>query len=238
MKKILIIEDEEPLAEALRYTLGRENYLAVVALDGRLGLEAFHSESPDLIILDLMLPGVDGLEVCRRVRAESDVPILMLTAKDSDVDEVLGLELGADDYVTKPFEMRRLIARIKALLRRSSGAARPAEERLEWAGVVMDLQKHQVSVNGREVHLTPTEFRLLELLMRRPGKVASRDHLIGNAWEDYYGSGKTLDVHVRHLREKIETDPSRPGIIKTVRGSGYRLDHPDATSAPGPGGEL
>lgn len=224
MKKILIIEDEESLAEALRYTLGREGYEVAVALDGRKGLEAFHSGSPDLIILDLMLPCVDGLEVCRRVRGESDVPILVLTAKDSDVDEVLGLELGADDYVRKPFDMRALMARVKALLRRTSGAMRQAEERLTWAGVVMDLQKHEVSVRGREVHLTPTEFRLLELLMRRPGHLVPREHLIGNAWEDYYGSGKTLDVHMRRLREKIESDPSRPTLIKTVRGRGYRMD--------------
>ncbi len=226
MKKILIIEDEEPLAEALKYTLGREGYLVEVALDGTAGLEKYRVQHPDLVLLDLMLPGVDGLEVCKRIRAGSRVPILMLTAKDSDLDEVLGLEIGADDYVTKPFDTRKLIARIRALLRRSSPEGESRGARLEWAGVDMDLDKHEVAVDGASVHLTPTEYRLLELFMRRPEKVLTRDQLLDRLWDGYYGSSKTLDVHIRHLREKIEADPSHPRLIRTVRGTGYRLDRP------------
>jgi two-component system response regulator RegX3 len=226
MKKILIIEDEEPLAEALRYTLGKEGYGVEIALDGTAGLEKYRVQGPDLVLLDLMLPGVDGLEVCKRIRAGSRVPILMLTAKDSDLDEVLGLEIGADDYVTKPFDTRKLIARIKALLRRSSPEEESGGERLEWAGLVMDLDKHEVTVDGTAVHLTPTEYGLLEQFMRRPGKVLTREQLLDRLWDGFYGSSKTLDVHIRHLREKIETDPSQPRMIKTVRGAGYRLDRP------------
>jgi two-component system, OmpR family, response regulator RegX3 len=226
MKKILIIEDEETLAEALKYTLGKEGYNVEVALDGAAGLEKYRVQGPDLVLLDLMLPGVDGLEVCKRIRAGSRVPILMLTAKDSDLDEVLGLEIGADDYVTKPFDTRRLIARIKALLRRSSAEEGSSGERLEWAGLVLDLDKHEVTVEGAAVHLTPTEYRLLEQFMRRPGKVLTREQLLDRLWDGYYGSSKTLDVHIRHLREKIEADPSQPRLISTVRGAGYRLDRP------------
>jgi two-component system, OmpR family, response regulator RegX3 len=227
MKKILIIEDEAPLAEALRYTLEKEGYRVAVECDGKSGLEQFLTDGADLVTLDLMLPGMDGLDVCRRIRAESMVPILMLTAKDSDLDEVLGLEMGADDYVTKPFDMRKLIARIKALLRRSMEEALPMiRDWLEYGDLVMDLQKHEVRVGGRSVHLTPTEYRVLELLMRRPGKVIVRETLLNQLWDGYYGSSKTLDVHVRHLREKIEEDPSRPQYVKTVRGTGYRLDKP------------
>ncbi|HEY5533155.1 MAG TPA: response regulator transcription factor [Candidatus Anoxymicrobiaceae bacterium] len=227
MKKILIIEDEAPLAEALRYTLEKEGYRVAVECDGKSGLERFLNDGADLVTLDLMLPGMDGLDVCRRIRAESMVPILMLTAKDSDLDEVLGLEMGADDYVTKPFDMRKLIARIKALLRRSMEEAQPMiRDRLEYGDLVMDIQKHEVRVGGRSVHLTPTEYGVLELLMRRPGKVIVRETLLNQLWDGYYGSSKTLDVHVRHLREKIEEDPSRPGYVKTVRGTGYRLDKP------------
>lgn len=226
MKRILIIEDEEPIAEALKYTLGREGYRAEIELDGLSGLERFRAEGADLVLLDLMLPGMDGLDVCKRIRADSGVPILMLTARDSDLDEVLGLEIGADDYVTKPFDMRKLIARIKALLRRSSGERGVPAGRLEWAGIVMDLEKHEVIQLGRAIDLTPTEYRLLELFMRRPGKVLSRDYLLGQVWDGYYGSSKTLDVHIRHLRQKLEADPAVPRLIKTVRGTGYRLDDP------------
>ena len=226
MKKILIIEDEEPLAEALKYTLDKEGYRVATAYDGAAGLEKYRAEGGDLIVLDLMLPVMDGLEVCKRVRAVSNVPILMLTAKDSDLDEVLGLEVGADDYVTKPFDMRKLLARIKALLRRSAGGEESPGKRLEWAGIVMDTEKHEVTAGGKAVHLTPTEYRLLELLMQRPGRVLSREYILDSVWEGYYGSSKTLDVHVRHLREKLETDPSRPRLVKTVRGTGYRLDRP------------
>ena len=227
MKRILIIEDEEPLAEALKYTLGKEGYDVETAGDGALGLEKFESRGADLVLLDLMLPKVEGLEVCRRIRARSNVPILMLTAKDSDIDEVLGLELGADDYVTKPFNMRKLMARIKAVLRRVDAECREEESTLSWGGVVIDLDRHEASLDGEALHLTPTEYRMLELFMRRPGKALSRELLLNHVWLDgFYGSHKTLDVHIRHLREKIEVDPGEPRYIKTVRGVGYRMEKP------------
>jgi len=227
MKRILIVEDEEPLAEALKYSLGKEGYGAEVALDGQKGLVLFEHQDFDLVVLDLMLPGIDGFEVCKRIRQSSAVPILILTAKDSDVDEVLGLELGADDYVTKPFNSRKLIARIKALIRRSSNEHPRDAGRLENAGIIMNLDRHEVSANGVVVELTPTEYRLLELMMERPGKVLTREFLLDQVWDGYYGSSKTLDVHIRHLREKLESDPSRPRLIKTVRGAGYRLERPE-----------
>jgi two-component system response regulator RegX3 len=226
MKNILIIEDEETLVEALKYTLGREGYRVDAAYDGAAGLVRFTARGADLILLDLMLPKMDGLEVCKRVRASSNVPILMLTAKDTDLDEVLGLEIGADDYVTKPFDMRKLLARIKALLRRSADEQQSPGGRLECAGIVMDTEKHEVTVAGSAVYLTPTEYRLLELLLRRPGRVLSREYILDSMWDGYYGSSKTLDVHVRHLREKLEEDPSHPRFIKTVRGAGYKLEGP------------
>jgi len=227
MKKILVIEDETPLAEALKYTLEKEGYEVEVTGDGALGLERFQAGGVNLILLDLMLPTLDGLEVCKRIRAASFVPILILTAKDSDIDEVLGLELGADDYVTKPFNMRKLIARIKALLRRAESDSETPSVALELGNISIDLEKHEAYVGGNAVHLTPLEFRLLELLMRKPGKALAREYLMNQAWEGgFYGSPKTLDVHIRHLRKKIELDPADPCYIKTVRGIGYKLDTP------------
>ncbi|MCG2819083.1 MAG: response regulator transcription factor, partial [Actinomycetia bacterium] len=196
------------------------------------GLDRFQRAGADLILLDLMLPVVDGLEVCKRVRSASTVPILILTARDSDIDEVLGLELGADDYVTKPFNTRKLIARIKAVLRR--GDSREEEERglLEWGGITMDLEKHQVLLGGEIIHLTPLEYRILEALMRRPGKALPREFLLNAVWSgEFYGSPKTLDVHIRHLREKLEDDPASPRYIETVRGVGYRLEKPPEEQA-------
>jgi two-component system response regulator RegX3 len=228
MKKILVIEDEAPLAEALKYTLEKEGYEVEVAGDGALGLERFQAGGVDLILLDLMLPTLDGLEVCKRIRASSFVPILILTAKDSDIDEVLGLELGADDYVTKPFNMRKLIARIKALLRRAESDSETRSGALEWGNISMDLEKHEAYLDGNPVYLTPLEFRLLELLMRKPGKALAREYLVNQVWEGgFYGSPKTLDVHIRHLRKKIEQDPAAPSYIKTVRGIGYKLNAPE-----------
>ncbi len=228
MKKILVIEDEAPLAEALKYTLEKEGYEVEVAGDGALGLERFQAGGVDLILLDLMLPTLDGLEVCKRIRASSFVPILILTAKDSDIDEVLGLELGADDYVTKPFNMRKLIARIKALLRRAESDIETRSGALEWGNISMDLEKHEAYLDGNPVYLTPLEFRLLELLMRKPGKALARGYLMNQVWEGgFYGSPKTLDVHIRHLRKKIEQDPAAPSYIKTVRGIGYKLNAPE-----------
>jgi two-component system response regulator RegX3 len=227
MKRILIIEDEAPLAEALKYTLEKEGYEVEIAGDGALGLERFQTGGADLIVLDLMLPTLDGLEVCKRIRTKSSVPILILTAKDSDIDEVLGLELGADDYVTKPFNMRKLIARIKALLRRAEGEDLVSRRTIVCGDITIDLEKHEASLNGNPVHLTPLEFRLLELLMRRPGKALAREYLMNQVWEgDFYGSTKTLDVHIRHLRTKFEQDPGDPRYIKTVRGIGYKLHVP------------
>ena len=227
MKKILIIEDEEPLAQALKYTLGREGYDVDIAADGAVGLEKFDRSPVDLVLLDLMLPEVDGLEVCRRIRARSAVPILMLTAKDSDIDEVLGLELGADDYITKPFNMHNLIARMKAVLRRAEGDQGVEPRHLEWGRLEMDLEKHEVVLDREAVHLTPTEYRILELFMLHPQKALTREQLVNRVWEDgFYGSPKTLDVHIRHLREKIEVDPAMPDYIRTVSGTGYKLDRP------------
>lgn len=224
MKKILVIEDEAPLAEALKYTLEKEGYEVEVAGDGALGLERFKAGGIDLVLLDLMLPTMDGLEVCKRIRVESSVPILILTAKDSDIDEVLGLEMGADDYVTKPFNMRKLIARLKALLRRVEGEESASSGAVECGDIKMDLEKHEVYLEMNLIYLTPLEFRLLELFMRRPGKALSREYLVNQVWEGgFYGSTKTLDVHIRHLRKKIEQDPSAPRYIKTVRGIGYKL---------------
>lgn len=227
MTGILIIEDEVPIAEALKYALAREGYDVALAHDGAEGLERFEREGADLIILDLMLPGLDGIEVCRRVRARSSVPIVMLTAKDTDIDEILGLEMGADDYITKPFNMRAVVTRVKAVLRRAVPAQpAPAGERMEAGDIGMDLSTHEVRVRGREVHLTPTEYRLLQVLLARPGKVFTRNQLLSSAWGDFYGSDKTLDVHIRHLREKVEEDPADPAYVLTVRGTGYKLAAP------------
>ncbi|WP_287154488.1 response regulator transcription factor [Candidatus Solincola tengchongensis] len=229
MKRILIIEDERPLAEAVAFNLEREGFRVDVALDGESGWEKCLEGGYDLVILDLMLPGVDGMEICRRLRRDSDVPVIMLTAKDSEVDKVLGLEMGADDYVTKPFNMRELLARVKAVLRRW---AREREERegkekglLRAGDIILDRERHEVKVGGRVVDMPLMEYRLLELFMRHPGKALPREYLLSQVWEgDYFAQSKTLEVHIRRLREKIEADPSRPSRIITVRGVGYRFE--------------
>ncbi len=228
MKKILIIEDERPLVEALKFTLEKEGYIVDAAHDGKSGLDKFRQGNIDLVLLDLMLPELDGIDVCKSIRKDSLVPIVMLTAKDSPVDKILGLELGADDYITKPFNMRELIARIKAVLRRTEKTGRDAERRVAWGDIVMDRERHEVTLQGKILHLTPLEYSLLELFMRHPEKALPREYLITQVWGgNFYGSTKTLDVHIRHLRSKIEEDPSRPRYIKTVRGVGYRLEKPD-----------
>ncbi len=226
MKRILIIEDERPLAEAVAFSLEKEGFRVDVALDGDSGWEKCREGGYDLVILDLMLPGVDGMEICRRLRRESDVPVIILTARDSDVDKVLGLEMGADDYVTKPFNMRELTARVKAVLRRWSAERGTAEDDVLRAGdIVLDRERHEVRVGGRVVEMPLMEYRLLELFMRHPGKALPREYLISQVWEgDYYGQSKTLEVHIRRLREKVEIDPSRPTRIVTVRGVGYRFE--------------
>ncbi len=227
MRKILIIEDERPLADALKYTLEKEGYAVETAPDGVAGLRRFEAGVFDLVLLDLMLPELDGLEVCKRIRAESDVPVLMVTAKDSDIDKVLGLELGADDYVTKPFNTRELLARIKAVLRRTAPAGEGKRPVMEWGRITLDTERHEAFMDGRPLPLTPIEYGILQLFMKHPGKALPREYLLAQVWGgSFYGSAKTLDVHIRHLREKLEEDPANPRYIKTVRGHGYRLERP------------
>ncbi|MEO8422334.1 MAG: response regulator transcription factor [Actinomycetota bacterium] len=223
--RILIVEDEESLADSVRYNLEREGYAVTVASDGRHALERFRAETPSLVILDLMLPEVSGLDLCRAIRAESDVPIIMLTAKDSEADKVAGLELGADDYVTKPFSVRELVSRVRALLRRSR--LRPEGVRadvLTGGPVQMDVVSHVVLVGGEAESFPPKEFELLETFLRRKGRLLTRDFLIEEVWgSDYFGDTKTLDVHVKRLRKKIEADPHAPAHLVTVRGLGYKF---------------
>jgi two-component system response regulator RegX3 len=227
--KILLVEDEGSLAESVRYNLEREGFAVTVAVDGRRALERFRAERPALVILDLMLPELSGLDVCRAIRAESDVPIIVVTAKDSEADKVSGLELGADDYVTKPFSVRELISRVRAHLRRSGMRAdRPPEAPLVVGPVEMDVERHEVRVNGAPVSLPPKEFELLEILLRRKGRLLPRLYLIEEVWgADYVGDTKTLDVHVKRIRQKIEADPHNPSHLLTVRGLGYKfVDRP------------
>jgi two-component system response regulator RegX3 len=223
---ILVVEDEAPLAETVRYNLEREGYAVTVAADGRRALERFAAEGPTLVILDLMLPELSGLDVCRAIRASSDVPIIMETAKDSEADKVTGLELGADDYVTKPFSVRELVSRVGANLRRVRAAPQPElhEEILAVGPVRIDVARHEVAVRGHLTPFPPREFQLLESLVRRAGRLLTRDYLIDTVWgADYFGDTKTLDVHVKRLRRKIEKDPHRPVHLVTVRGLGYKF---------------
>ncbi|MCL0034743.1 response regulator transcription factor [Dehalococcoidia bacterium] len=226
--KILIVEDEETLLEVLRYNLDKEGYTVVTAADGIQALNSARSESPDLIILDIMLPQLDGFEVCRILRKDITVPILMLTAKEEEIDKVLGLELGADDYMAKPFSMRELKARIKAILRRAAMQSKPGgveEGVLRIADLTIDLGKHQVSIGEATVSLTPKEFDLLAYLAGNKGRVFSREHLLERVWGyDYFGDTRTVDVHIRWLREKLETEPSKPRRLITVRGTGYKIE--------------
>jgi two-component system response regulator RegX3 len=223
--RILVVEDEEALADSVRYNLEREGYAVSVAGDGRRALERFRSETPSLVILDLMLPELPGLDVCRMIRAESDVPIIIVTAKDSEADKVTGLELGADDYVTKPFSVRELVSRVRANLRRTEPRdAAPAEEILAVGPVRMDVARHEVTVGGTVVPMPPKEFELLEVLLRRRGRLLTREFLIDQVWgADYFGDTRTLDVHVKRLRRKVEEDSHRPVHLVTVRGLGYKF---------------
>jgi two-component system, OmpR family, response regulator RegX3 len=223
--RILMVEDEEALADSVRYNLEREGYAVTVAADGRRALERFRAESPALVILDLMLPEMSGLDVCRAMRAESDVPIIIVTAKDAEADKVTGLELGADDYVTKPFSVRELISRVRANLRRSRMRAEALSDDVLTGGPVeMDVSRHEVRVGGDAVAFPPKEFELLETLLRRKGRLLTRDFLIEEIWgHDYYGDTKTLDVHVKRVRRKIERDPHHPAHLLTVRGLGYKF---------------
>jgi two-component system response regulator RegX3 len=225
-QRILIVEDEESLADSVRYNLEREGYLVSVAVDGRQALERFRAEPPALVILDLMLPEVSGLDLCRAIRAESAVPIIMVTAKDSEADKVAGLELGADDYVTKPFSVRELVSRVRAHLRRAamSPEATAAGDVLAAGPVEMDVVRHEVRVAGAVVAFRPKEFELLEAFLRRTGRLLTREFLIDEVWgTDYVGDTKTLDVHVKRVRQKIEDDPHEPAHLVTVRGLGYKF---------------
>jgi two-component system, OmpR family, response regulator RegX3 len=226
MPKILVVEDEPSLVDALEFALVAEGFEVVHSGDGREALALFERERPDLVLLDVMLPGLSGTEVCRQIRATSAAPVIMLTARDAEVDKVVGLELGADDYVTKPFSVRELTARIRAVLRRrGEWDDGDLDAPLEAAGVRVDTARHEVTVRGTPVALPPKEFALLELLVRNAGRVLTRDVLIDRVWgPDYVGDTKTLDVHVKRLRDRIERNPHQPELIVTVRGVGYKLD--------------
>ena len=224
--RILLVEDEPGLAESVRYALGSEGFDVIVADTGVSGLESARANQPDLILLDLMLPGMSGLDVCRQIRTSSDVPIIMLTAKDAESDKVAGLELGADDYMTKPFSMRELVARVRAQLRRAtkSGLLAESNEVLRGGVIELDIDAHLARFNGDAVDLRPKEFELLEALMRRKNRLAARHTLIDEVWgPSYFGDTKTLDVHIKRLRQKLESDPAAPKHIVTVRGLGYKF---------------
>jgi len=225
MTRILIVEDEPSLSEPLAFLLGREGYETTIAPDGPAAVAEFDRAGADLVLLDLMLPGLPGTEVCRELRTRSNVPIIMLTAKDSEVDIVVGLELGADDYVTKPYSTRELLARIRAVLRRRVESEDDDEAVLEAGSVRMDVERHTVSVDGATVAMPLKEFELLELLLRNAGRVLTRGQLIDRVWGvDYFGDTKTLDVHIKRIRSKIEKSPSEPVMLVTVRGLGYRFE--------------
>ena len=227
MTSVLIVEDEESLADPLAFLLRKEGFEATVVTDGPSALAEFDRAGADIVLLDLMLPGISGTDVCKQLRSRSGVPVIMVTARDSEIDKVVGLELGADDYVTKPYSARELIARIRAVLRRGGEAddAVGADGVLEAGPVRMDVERHIVSVNGDAITLPLKEFDLLEYLMRNSGRVLTRGQLIDRVWgADYVGDTKTLDVHVKRLRSKIEADPANPVHLVTVRGLGYKLE--------------
>ena len=224
MTRILSVEDEASLSEPLAYLLEREGYETTIAEDGLTAVSEFEKNSADLILLDLMLPGLPGTEVCRQIRAVSNVPIIMLTAKDGEVDIVVGLELGADDYMTKPYSTRELLARIRAVLRRRIETV-DTEAMLSAGDVRMDVERHTVSVSGTDVALPLKEFELLEYLLRNAGRVLTRGQLIDRVWgADYFGDTKTRDVHIKRIRSRIEKEPSQPTMLVTVRGLGYRFE--------------
>ncbi|HVF76375.1 MAG TPA: response regulator transcription factor [Acidimicrobiales bacterium] len=235
--RVLVVEDEESFVEALTVGLKREGFDVTVARDGRQALDVFEAARPDLVLLDLMLPGLSGIDVCRELRRISRTPVIMVTAKDSEVDTVVGLEVGADDYVTKPYRMRELVARMRAVLRRASadadGAAAVAEEHevLAAGEVRLDLARHELTVRGEAVPLPRKEFEVLELLMENAGRVLPRESLLDRVWgHDYVGDTKTLDVHIKRIRGKIEDDPAHPTYITTIRGVGYRFEASRPTS--------
>ena len=225
MSRILVVEDEESYSDPLSYLLRREGYEVAVAETGPSALAQFDKNGADLVLLDLMLPGLSGVDVCRQLRQRSSVPVIMLTAKDSEIDKVVGLELGADDYVTKPYSSRELLARVRAVLRRGQESEDLSPATLEAGPVRMDVDRHVVTVGGEHVALPLKEFELLELLLRNTGRVLTRHQLIDRVWgSDYVGDTKTLDVHVKRLRSKVESDPGAPRHLVTVRGLGYKFE--------------
>ena len=225
MTRVLVVEDEDSFSDALSFMLRREGYEVFVATDGNAAISEFDKHGPDLVLLDLMLPGISGTEVCRIIRGKSSVPIIMLTAKDGEVDKVVGLELGADDYVTKPFSSRELLARVRAVLRRHGDSEELLPPTIEVGSVRIDIERHVVSVRGENITMPLKEFDLLEFLVRNSGRVLTRNQLIDRVWgADYVGDTKTLDVHIKRLRAKIEIDPSSPVHINTVRGLGYKFE--------------
>lgn len=224
MTRVLVVEDEESYSDALAYMLRKEGYEVAIAADGNTAIAEFERNGADIVLLDLMLPGIPGTEVCRQIRATSSVPVIMVSAKDDEVDKVVGLELGADDYVTKPYSPRELVARIRAVLRRGQ-EPELLPDTLEAGPVRMDVERHVVTVDGVEQRLPLKEFELLEMFLRNPGRVLTRGQLIDRVWgSDYVGDTKTLDVHVKRLRAKLEPDPGTPKFLVTVRGLGYKLD--------------
>ncbi|TQM82333.1 two-component system response regulator RegX3 [Saccharothrix saharensis] len=225
MTRVLIVEDEESFSDPLAFLLRKEGFTAALAANGQDALEEFDRNGADIVLLDLMLPGMSGTDVCKQLRARSAVPVIMVTARDSEIDKVVGLELGADDYVTKPYSARELIARIRAVLRRGGESEELLPQVLEAGPVRMDVERHVVTVDGAEVSLPLKEFDLLEYLLRNVGRVLTRGQLIDRVWgADYVGDTKTLDVHVKRLRSKIEPDPSTPRYLVTVRGLGYKFE--------------
>ena len=221
---VLVVDDEKTLVKALSFNLEKEGFRVEQAHDGKEALEKVYDLKPDIVVLDLMLPEVDGFEVCRQIRKKLEIPIIMLTARSEDIDKVLGLELGADDYLTKPFNSRELVARIKAILRRSSVREEEAKKMVQIGKLKVDLMQHRARVDDKEISLTSKEFALLSFLASNAGNVYSREQLLEQVWGyDYYGDVRTVDVHIRHLREKIEKDPANPDLVITVWGTGYKL---------------
>jgi two-component system OmpR family response regulator len=224
--KVLVVEDDANLLEALKYSFRKEGYITVTAADGEQALEIARSEKPDLLILDVMLPGLNGFEVCRILRKEMSVPIIMLTAKADEMDKIVGLEIGADDYVTKPFSMRELLARVRAMLRRAKmSEPLKGQEIIKIGDIEIDIARHRATFTGVALELSPKEFDLLAFLARNKGLVFTREQLLEKVWGyDFAGDTRTVDVHIRWLRQKIDTDPARPGYLVTVRGTGYKLE--------------
>lgn len=225
MTLILVVEDEESFRDALHYMLTREGFDVIIAPNGTEGIRLFDAKNPDLVLLDLMLPEVSGTDVCKYIRSKSSTPVIMLTAKDTEIDKVVGLELGADDYITKPFSTRELLARIRAVMRRGGEVEIDSIGAIEGGPIRMDVERHTLTVNGGSVPMPLKEFELLEFLMRNSGRVLTRGQLMDRVWgSNYVGDGKTLDVHIKRIRSKIEPDPANPVYLSTIRGLGYRFE--------------